>query len=305
MNKKIWTTMGGLIGDTICALPTLLYFEKKYPGSYKIWPIERKVSFIAPLFLNHPLIDKIKISEGWGEFNGDSDKKLMSECDIVVDDARNDKHSSSDWFNNYNLVEETAHMHGIYDMKEVLTEDEMKPKLEKWFDVGIENTIQGTYSKNNDVKLNYFNKNIAIWPFTGNGKEAGRCPTKEWWQDLISKLILEGYTVFHYGLDSEPRLHNSNSYKKLTYMSFFQQIKAALASDFYIASSTGPVWVMGAYQHPGITLETYWLPGHYRNPSSVTPINKNSNVIFVEKNNLGVSKIKQDDVIKTIKKELI
>ena len=66
--------MGGLIGDTICSLPTLLYFEKKYPGSYKIWPIEKKVSFIAPLFLNHPLIDKIKISGGWGEFNGKCDK---------------------------------------------------------------------------------------------------------------------------------------------------------------------------------------------------------------------------------------
>jgi len=295
--------MGGLVGDSICALPTLLYFERKYPGSYKYWLIEKKVSFIAPIFFNHPLIDRIKITDGWSsEQLGDYDKKLISQCDIVVDDAANDKHTSKDWFNNYNLVEETAHMHGIYDMKDYLSDEEMKPKLEKWFDVGFENQIQGTYSKNNNINLDYFNKNIAIWPFTGAGKEVGRCPSEKWWNSLITKLIADGYTVFHYGMDSEPRLHDSKNYKKLTYMSFFQQIKAALASEFYIAASTGPVWIMGAYQHPGITLETYWMYGHDKNPSSVTPINKNSKVMFVERNPAGCNKIDINDVISEAKK---
>jgi len=295
--------MGGLIGDSICALPTLLYFDRKYPGSYKYWMIEKKVSFIAPLFLNHPLIDRIKITDGWSsEDLGPYDKKLIAGCDIVVEDAANDKHTSPDWFNNYNLVEETAHMHGIYDLKDYLSEDEMQPKLEKWFDIGFENSTQGTYSRSNNVNLNYFNKNIAIWPFTGAGKQAGRCPSVQWWNSLITELISHGYTVFHYGMDSEPILHDSKSYKKLTYMSFFQQIKAALASELYIAASTGPVWAMGAYQHPGITLETYWMDGHNKYPLSVTPINKNSKTLFVDKNPIGVNKIDINSVMEEIAK---
>ena len=59
---------------------------------------------------------------------------------------------------------------------------------------------------------------------------------------------------------------------------------------------------MGAYQHPGITLETYWMHGHDKNPSSVTPINKNSKVMFTERNREGCNKINIDDVIKETKK---
>ena len=52
---KIWGISYGLIGDLIMALPSLTYYEKKYPNSYKIWVIEKKCSQCASLFLNHPL----------------------------------------------------------------------------------------------------------------------------------------------------------------------------------------------------------------------------------------------------------
>lgn len=292
----------GLIGDLITGLPILTYFKKKYPDSYIYWGIEKKVSFCAPIYLNHPLIDRIKITDNWGGV-GKTDLEIISKCDFMAPKfiKGTSEHSSYDWYNQNNLVEETAYLHGIYDIKDHLSEEEMKPKLEKWFDVGFENTIQGTYSKENNINLRFFNKNIAIWPFTGNGIEVGRCPSEKWWKAMISKLIVNGYTVFHYGLDSQPRLSNSDKYKKLTYLSFFQQIKASLASKFFISSSTGPIWIMGAYQHPGIILETYWLPGHNKNKNSVTPINDNGIIIFVEKNNLGCDKISHEDIILQIK----
>ena len=75
---KIWGPLSGIIGDLIMGLPMLTYFEKKYPGSYKYWGIHKKMSHATPLFYNHPLIDRIKITDKWGEF-GQYDYELASE----------------------------------------------------------------------------------------------------------------------------------------------------------------------------------------------------------------------------------
>ena len=80
-NFKIWGTCYGLIGDLVMSLPILTYFEKKYPGSYKYFAIEQKVSQCAPLFFNHPLIDRIKITDEWSGF-GRIDRRLIAGCNI-------------------------------------------------------------------------------------------------------------------------------------------------------------------------------------------------------------------------------
>ena len=69
---KIWGTAFSLIGDLIMSLPQLNYFKNQYPDSYINFIIHKKISYCAPLFFNHPLIDRIKISDGWSDF-GDND----------------------------------------------------------------------------------------------------------------------------------------------------------------------------------------------------------------------------------------
>jgi hypothetical protein len=59
-NFKIWGVSYGLVGDLIMGLPVLTHLEYKFPGSYKMWVIEKKVGFMAPFFLNHP-------RDGWME----------------------------------------------------------------------------------------------------------------------------------------------------------------------------------------------------------------------------------------------
>ena len=145
MNKnfKIWGVSFSLIGDLIVGLPQLTYFEKKYPGSYKYWGIHKKMSHAAPLFYNHPLIDRIKITDKWGEF-GKYDYELASKCDITTRDL--DSHNKTllnarpedYWYNDHDIVEQMARMSGIYDIKEVLTEDELRPQLYQWFDADFD-----------------------------------------------------------------------------------------------------------------------------------------------------------------------
>lgn len=281
-NIKIWGMSYGLIGDLIAGLPLLTYFEKKYPNSYKYWVIEKKCSFIAPVFFNHPLIDRIKITDNWGGI-GDKDRVEMSKCDILVPYGEGIKHSSPDWWNYYDLVEETALLHGITDLKKVLSSQEMFPKLYKWFDVGVDNPGCHTYTKSNNSYLRPFERSVALWPF-GQGDQAyGRNPTVYWYRNLIEKLNHENIKVYHYGRKTEPALCDLPNYKKMTNLSFFDQLKACLASDVVLGPNTGPMWIIGAYNHPAIHLMTSYLPTHSKKPLSLAPYNINAINIYVEK----------------------
>jgi ADP-heptose:LPS heptosyltransferase len=306
---KIWGMSYGLIGDLVMGLPLLNYFEKKYPNSYKYWVIEKKCSFTSPLYLNHPLIDRIKITDEWGLF-GKTDLQLVQNCDIVCGKVSNHVkgggpaswHDSPDWFNTTSCVEETAKIAGIYDIKEVLTEEELKPKLYKWFDVGLPESVS-TYSRANENDLSEFENNIAIWPFA-TGEAGNRSPSKEWWGKFISKAISSGYSVYHYGRHTEPTLSSpeSSRYKNLTYLPYFEQVKASLASKLVIGTDSGSQWVMGAYSHPAINLITNWLPNHNYNLLGLAPINDNGVNIF-EKG--GCDNISTDAVLDNIKERVV
>jgi len=298
-NMKIWGMSYGVLGDLIMGLPMLNYFEKKYPGSYKFWVIEKKCSISAQLYFNHPLIDKIKITDEWSAF-GEIDKKLMQECDIIAECPPADKRGRYDWYNYESCVEHTAKLGGIEDFTEVLTEEERYPELVKWFDIGFSNKKSDTYSKNNQNDLSQFNKNIAIWPFATGGRP-GRSPSPKWWHLLINELAKENFTVYHYGRSIEPKLSNSENYKCLTSLSFFDQVKSSLASKVAIGPDTGPMWIMGAYSHPAINLMTNHMLDHKKNLLALAPINKNAVNLFGRYHNgIGCNNIPVKNVIAEI-----
>jgi hypothetical protein len=299
MQTKIWGMSYGLIGDLIGGLPMLTYYEKKYPGSYKYFGIEKRCAFTAPLFLNHPLIDRIKISDNWAGW-GPSDYKLIESCDVKAT-YDNFKHDRADWYNYTDFVEETAILAGIQDIRDVLTEEEMKPRLYQWFDVGVDNKDSHTYSKDNNNNLSSFEKSVAIWPFGQGEPNSGRNPNPIWWNNLIEKLIKNNYRVYQYGRDKEPKLSDSTGYQKMTNMPFFEQIKACLASDIVIGVNTGPMWVVGAYSKPAIHLVTNYLPNHFQRFHSLTPINDNSINLFAESNGgVGCNGIPFEQVVRAV-----
>jgi len=300
VQKKIWGVSFGVIGDLIMGLPVLNYFEKKYPGSYKYWVIEKKCSICAPLYFNHPLIDRVKITDEWSGF-GEEDRRLMDECDIVTYRPNAEIHDRKDWYNVRSCIEETARIAGIFDLKDVLSEDEMKPKLVKWFDVGLENPACHTYTRSNNTNLENFENNISIWPFSTEALNLGRSPSPAWWNKLITMLIKDGYTVCHYGRATEPRLSNLDGYINLTHLSYFRQLKACLASRLCIGTDSGSQWVVGAYSHPAINLVTNFLPNHHSNLLALDPINDNA-VTFYE--NGGCDNISVDAVHENVKERV-
>lgn len=291
-NIKLFLGRSDLIGDTVMCEPILRYAEKIYPNSYKIWHILGKCSSGAPFWLNHPLIDRIKISSNLESYDNE-DYQLMKESHVVINTRP--QHSDPYWYNTYNCVEETIRMAGINleHFKQILTEEERRPKLYRYFPIGLFNESHAGYCKS---ELNQTPNSgiIAIKPFCGYGKGINRSPSKEWWVNMVSCLLEEGYEVYHFGFINEPILSYNTKYRYLVNLSLFDQIKGALGCKLTIGNDCGFMWINGAYSHPAIHLITQWLPNHTQNPLALAPVNINGTNIFYQNNEYP----KYEDILK-------
>lgn len=272
-NFKCWGVSYGVVGDLIMGLPVLTYMEKKFPGSYKYWIIEKKVAFTAPLYLNHPLIDCIRITGEWSGFSRE-DYEIAATCEFKCT-MDNWKHDEPDWYNRRGQIEETARIAGIYDLKEWLTEEELMPKLYKWWDDGSldDNTI-------------------AIWPFAGRDAVELRSPSVTWWGELMREIENMGYNVAQFGHPKDMIIWPH--VKRYNHLSYFEQVQKALTCKMSIGTDSGNMWVMGAYSHPGINLLTNWLFYHNNNMAALAPVNKNAINIFGQG---SINNISHSDVL--------
>ncbi len=291
---KIWGTSFSLIGDLIMSLPQLKYFKKKHKDSYINFVIHKKISYCAPLFYNHPDIDKILISGEWSSFNLD-DYNIAANCDIVTTeiDHNNKKildrsHKDKYWYNQRSCIDETALMSGITDLNDTLNESEKVPYLNKWFDSGFEDEQKKaayTYNKLESKRNKILSKSLAIWPFAGYARSKNRNPSEEWWSRLISKLTNNSINVYHFGYFKEPKLsENKKYYHNLTNLDFFNQIKISLGTKLALGTDSGSMWVLAAYNHPMIILGTNWYENHTDNLNATIPPIKKGECIFNQNN---------------------
>jgi ADP-heptose:LPS heptosyltransferase len=279
-NFKVLGVRQSLIGDCIMSLPALNFIEKRRPNSYKYWHIAKKCSQAAPLFYNHPLIDKIVITDCEEGF-GPKDIALSKECDFVFNTTP--QHPFGEyWHDHRNMLEETWIMAGIRLSEfDNLTEEQRIPSLVKWF---------------NTDKIN---KSIAIHCFAGYGRDNHRSPNQEWWQELINCLLKEGFKIIRLGHPREPNIDGCEDLRNL---SFFEQVQISLGCTLYIGTDSGFSLTIGAYSHPQITLLTNWNINHTENPTCLQPINKNNITLFNEFKQGGCSGIAKEKVLETIKK---
>ena len=300
---KIWGTSFSLIGDLIMSLPQLVYFKKKHKNTYVNFAIHKKISYCAPLFFNHPNIDKILISGEWSSFNSE-DFKIASECNLITTklDYKNKKildrqHDDKQWYNHRSCIEETALMSGITDFNDILTNEEKIPYLNKWFDTGFEDEQKKaayTYEKKKSKRNKILSKSLGIWPFAGYGRSKNRNPSEEWWRGLVSRLINDSINVYHFGYFNEPKLsENKRYYHNLTDLDFINQIKISLGTKLALGTDSGSMWVLAAYSHPMIVLGTNWYNNHTNNLKATIPPIQNGECIFNQNN---FSNLKIDEI---------
>ncbi len=274
------------------SLPQLNYFKKKYKDTYINFVIHKKIAYCAPLFFNHPYIDKIIISGEWSSFSS-NDYNIASNCDVVTTklDHKNKKildrsHEDKYWYNKRSCIDETALMSGITDFNDVLSKNEKIPYLNMWFDAGFEDVQKKgayTYEKVHSKKNHILSKSVAIWPFAGYGRSKNRNPSLDWWKRLVLDFNKKSIKVFHFGYINEPNLSENNTYyEKLTDLDFFSQIKISLSSKLSIGTDSGSMWVLSAYSHPSLIISTNWYENHKSNLLATIPPNINSEIIFKE-----------------------
>ena len=313
---KIWGTAFSLIGDLIMSLPQLNYYKSKYKNIYVNFVIHKKISYCAPLFFNHPLIDKIHISGKWSTFDR-NDYLIASKCDVVTtkidhsnkkifDRAHPDR---DDWYNVRTCIQENALMSGISNLDNEIDKSQQIPYLTKWFDEGFDAVQKKgayTYEKVQSIDLNYtLSNSIAVWPFAGYGRSKNRNPDEEWWIKLIKKFTDNKINVYHFGYFKEPNLsENKNLYHKLTDLDFFTQIKISLGAKASLGTDSGSMWVLSAYAHPTITLITNWSINHKDNFTAFLPVNKNGDYIFKENGfkDLTTEEVYEKCIIKGVSK---
>lgn len=244
----------GMLGDTLCALPIAKYYKKQYPDAQIIWPIGKRFSQGAPLYLNHPDIDKIFIFDGNERQESKRDLDIVNSCDIVVDPTP--EHPDNRYPREFNIYSETFRMGGLtIDQWNTLSIEEQIPKLYRWFKPEPRPSINS--------------KCISLWGFASYGnKEQKRNPTKEWYLNLLNKLYQKNIDVIQFGHPNDPDLGCPIRFNDLD---FFHQIRLSLSTDLYVGTDSGSSLIMAAYQNiPVLTvLSDHW--GHTNNPYALAP----------------------------------
>lgn len=278
-NVKIWGIRGSLLGDCIGALTVLNSLERLYPGSFKYWQVARKGGYIAPLFIDHPLIDKIVISD-CDEGMGPRDIEISNQCDIRINTMP--EHPKEHDFPNFrDFYCETFIMSGLPEEHyNALPPGERLPKLVKWF--------------RPEARLSTSKRIIAIWPQAGYGREPKRSPNQQWYQGLVNRLIAQGCDIVQYGHPADFDLVGAN---RRTHIDFFQQVRETLSCDLVISTDSGSGLIFAAYEHPQITLTAPHWPGHVRNLDALAPKNRNGQVFL---DAAGASHIDADKVYASI-----
>jgi ADP-heptose:LPS heptosyltransferase len=264
-NFRIFGTRQSLLGDSIMSLPILTYLEKRYPDSYKIFHIAKKCSQAVPLYFNHPLIDRILISDCLEGF-GPNDYEVMKTCDLVINTMP--PHFDDRFPNDFDIYEETFRMSGL-PIEEfwAMTEEEKRPKLVKWFDTE-----------------NLGSKTLAFFACAGYGANgwSSRNPTKGWYEKLLPKLYAEGYTVYQFGHPLDYTFESHPQHVDCRQLVFFDQIKKALGTSIALATDSGTSLILGAYSHNQVSLLTnHWThPRHVRNFYAFGTNNLNNHSFF-------------------------
>ncbi len=282
-NLKIWGIRQSLIGDTIMTLPILTWLEKRFHDSYKYWQIARKCSQSAPIYINHPLIDKIVISD-CAEGMGPKDIAIAETCDIKFN-TMPDHPEGMIWPNKRSIYEESWIMAGLpLSEFHALTPEEQRPKLVKWFEVEKQTP-----------------KTVAVWPCAGYGIENKRNASQAWYEGLFSKLHADGYIIYQFG---HPRdytfegMWSGPTFRDFRKLPFFDQIKLSLGCDLTIATDSGSSLVLGAYEAKQITLLTNHWPGHVDNPCAFATNNVFNTNFFSPGTADGIN---QDEVMAKVK----
>ncbi len=247
-----------LIGDSVMAAVIPPYLKRRFGNDLDMhWVVSAKCSQAAPLFLNHPALDRVWVSTA-SEGYGPRELEIAKSCSIVFDPLP--QHPDGDsWPNQVGrtIYSETWLMAGLPLREyEALPKDEQVPRLYPWF------------------KIERRPKTIAIWPGARQGeKEDRRNAPFPWWNTLTLRLIAEGYTVVQCGHPNDMGGQRLPEALDARERSFMDLVALSAGCDLTIGTDSGSMVALAALG-AGVTLSLinpHWR-GHTSNPLCFAPL---------------------------------
>lgn len=246
----------GRFGDLYMATVAARALKAVDPEAHLTFTIGCDYREAAPLFLNHPHIDRIRILHSTGAAGHDEMDKAWIAAqgfDLVFDPQADHQHWDP-WWKKRPQPLEICHMHGI----DPAAAGGAKIEMARWFD-----PIP-------------FDKTVAFAPFPA--WYAGLDPSNndkalsiERAQEVVDYLIGKGWQVLQVGAAAEPQLRGTT---KLT-TDYFGSVRRVLGCRAFIGGDTGMMWLMSGYDFPclGIYAHRYYGAANVRN---IQPINPNA-----------------------------
>jgi ADP-heptose:LPS heptosyltransferase len=243
----------GQIGDLVMNLVPCRAIKEKYPNSHLIFSINKKYESAAPIFYNNPLIDEIKIWDGYDNWPSEEDK-LWIENNKDIDLFFNPMPKITDdfWYLKRHHTEEVCRMHGLQPPSN------LKIELTKYFET-------------NDI----YHDCVAFSTFTSAGKQ--RDVPEDIANILVKYVHSLGFKTIQLGLKDHPKL--STTYG-ITGGSIFDDVKIALSCKLLITADTGMNWILSGYQAKVLGLYSTLCYPNYAPLKNRTP--KNNNAIYLE-----------------------
>lgn len=258
----------GQYGDSIINTVLARAFKQRHPNSHVTLQIAQKFSQIAPLFSNHPYIDRVKIFEGYDNFPTQNDLRYLQEerFDFIFPGM---PPAYPYW---YNLVNHQTQ--AICIINGLAPPQNLQCILNKYFDhkPGLENTIA----------VSFF-----------SGKEKSISIDKA--QKIVDFIHSLGYSTIHLNGPNEPDLINcpkSNT-------SYFDSVKTLLGCKLFVTIDTGMSWVASAYSFPVVGMYGKIYP-RIQTQKVYEPVNPEA--IYLERD--VANDIPLEEITKAIKNKL-
>lgn len=241
----------GLRGDLAINLPAITFLSEQFGWDIDM-PINRRFAEMTPLFLNHPHLRSVVVSDEYDTFPSVRDGEMLKSRSYDRVYSPMQPHRSDRWFESLHQVE--AVLYDYIGMK--LPQEYRQIRLTKWW---------------NDAM--FPEKVVAFSPFAGfesnpdNDKRLSVARA----QEVVDYLRHKSYVVLQMGGPTEPRLDGTTP----LIGSYTDSIRSMLRCRALITGDTGAVWYASAYQFP-----TLGLYGHRyytkRFLSHIQPINPNA-----------------------------
>ncbi len=201
----------------------------------------------APLFINHPHIDRIHVLHKGRDGFDEVDLQWIAEqrFDHVFNPMQDHR---DQWWLHRNQSLEAAHMHGL-----PTAGDSGQIEMIQWFKPtpGLENVVA-----------------ISPWPSFHEGVRNPKCIQPERAQEIVDWLLGAGYRVLQVGGPSEPQLVGAD--KPAT--DYFASVRNVLGCKAMIMGDSGLNWLLSGYQFPVLGLYSERHFGdHVHNIQPISP----------------------------------